>query len=251
LYYTSASDEHPYQLTNIIFRAAETQPEDGAFDFTARDIIFTGGEWNLSGTCRPTEDDDTKLSMFWFCKHSETYADEYFSGIIDKKLGKIVGTAGSEADVERHSITVFLSQQPAEVLVYWPHPKVLAESKYKSLWKFAQNAILHQVRCKMWSWSYFQGRRDNRKRYLDLTIRRDWYGMPLSGEEHVEIYAITRTMYPADSRYLFSVAVRLGASLSERIHPYVHLYTPMTLNCSSEIRRERSCGCCGRDLERD
>jgi hypothetical protein len=25
----------------------------------------------------------------------------------------------------------------------------------------------------------------------------------------------------------------------------------MTLNCSSEIRRERSCGCCGRDLERD
>jgi hypothetical protein len=217
-------------MFNMVFKAAETQPKDKAFAFTAKDTLSTGEEWNLTGTCHPTEDEDdeTKLSISWVLKYSDKYSDDYFSGIFDKKMGKITGTAGLEVDVEKHSDTVFLSQQPAEVLVYRPHPTVLAKNKYISLWRFAQYAILHQVRRKMWSWSYFRDRRDHRKRYLELVIRRGWYGTPLSDEEDEKFYATARTMYPADARYLGSVMVSLA---SKRIHQYVNLHYTMTASC--------------------
>ena len=42
----------------------------------------------------------------------------------------------------------------------------LVRSKYRALWDYAMSAILHDVRRKWWTWSYFAARRDARKNFL-------------------------------------------------------------------------------------
>ena len=42
-----------------------------------------------------------------------------------------------------------------------PHPK------YRALWKYAISTILHDVRGKWWTWSYFAARRNARRNFLD------------------------------------------------------------------------------------
>lgn len=206
-------------MFKIFFKAAKTQPVNGNFEFTAKNTLYTGESWCLTGTCRPTED-EAILSMNWVIRYSESTDDQYFSGTLDRRAGKITGSAGLEEDTDEHTDKVFLSQQPPEVLVNRPHPTVLAEKKYSALWRYALDAVLLQVRRNMWSWSYFRDRRNNLKRHMELSVRRYHYGTPLSDEETIEYFRIKRTMYPADARYLNSELMRLG---SERIHQYVHL----------------------------
>jgi hypothetical protein len=202
-------------MFTMIFKAADVQPQDGAYAFTSTDSLYSGETWSLSGTCRSSEEGESKLMMTWVLKYSEGYDDQYFSGTFDQITNTISGTAGSDSDKKKHWDTVFISQQPAEVLVHRPHPTALVEDRITSLWRFALNAVLLQVRKNMWSWPYFRDRRDNRKRYLELAVRRYWFDKPLSEKENEEYFAVKRTLYPADSRYLASVELRIS---KERIH---------------------------------
>jgi vacuolar protein sorting-associated protein 13A/C len=51
---------------------------------------------------------------------------------------------------------------------YKPAPKLIEDNKYKALWKFAQDSILHEVQDKhrRWTWDYFKERRDERRLYV-------------------------------------------------------------------------------------
>jgi hypothetical protein len=183
--------------------------------FTAAGALNTGEGWSLTGTCRQTEGDQEKLSVSWILKYSEKYDDVYVTGIFDKSTMRIDGTAGSDPDVEQHADIVVLSQQPPDVIIYRPHPTVLAnpEAKISALWQFAHDAILHQVRKQMWSWSYFKARRDNRKEYLDLAMRfhkRYW--------QPQELLSTKRKLFIADQAYLTSLVLKMSGL---RVHVYV------------------------------
>jgi hypothetical protein len=218
LYYDYSSDAHPYQPFCIeTFKPAETQPDDGVFAFTGNGgFPAIGLGWSLSGTCRPKENDQEKLSVTWISKYSDGYDDEYFSGTYDRSTMRIDGTAGPGPDVDEHEDIVVLSQQPADVIIYRPHPTVLTnpEIKISALWQFAKDAILHQVRKRMWSWSYFRARRDNRTRYLDLAQRffRLYYWQPQ------ELLRVKRKLFISDQVYLVSLVQKMSYL---KVHVYV------------------------------
>jgi hypothetical protein len=212
--YDESSTEHPYRLPYTMnFKPSEdAQTEEGVFSFTANESLYNGETYSLAGTSRPSEGD--KLLLAW-CIKSPSYADEYFSCVFNTATNTISGTAGYDPDARNHTDTVFLSQQPPEVLACRPHPAVLAVNRPASLWAFARDAILLQVRRKLWSWSYFRDRRVARKRYLELAIRYDHFNKPLSDEEYREFLKVKRRFSPGDSWFLVSIAIQAGES---RIH---------------------------------
>lgn len=51
---------------------------------------------------------------------------------------------------------------------YKPSNKLIQDNRYKALWRFAQDSILHEVQEKhrRWTWDYFKERRDDRRLYV-------------------------------------------------------------------------------------
>jgi hypothetical protein len=194
-----------------------------SFHFTAQGVNYVREKWQLTGECNPAESNSEKFFITWQSKQTD-YPDEYFEGVFDTASKSIVGSCSPEEHATTFSNGAYLSQQPPEVLVCRPHPGLLADdpelgtNRYRSLWRFALDAVLLQVRRKMWSWSYFRYRRNNRKRYLELKIRSDCYGKPLADEEIMELFAVQKTLLPADARCLLSQAVKASTNI---IHMYV------------------------------
>ena len=76
----------------------------------------------------------------------------------------IVLAAGTDiaASADRKSIPEALADVPTDQRSRTSNPK------YRALWRYAISAILHDVRHKWWTWSYFAARRKTRKNFLNL-----------------------------------------------------------------------------------
>src|ERR1700742_1457627 len=59
-------------LIIMSFAAAEVQPEDGSFSFTATGSVYTGEGWSLTGTCKQAEDDTNLMTINWFLKYTDS-----------------------------------------------------------------------------------------------------------------------------------------------------------------------------------
>ncbi|CAK9783702.1 putative late endosome to vacuole transport-related protein [Cutaneotrichosporon oleaginosum] len=80
----------------------------------------------------------------------------------------------------------------------------------KARWKYALNAIRAEVhdRNRRWSWDYFAERRDQRKKYVDLYVRRLALpeGQTLPPEEETELDDLEKKLSYEDIRFFRSVA---------------------------------------------
>ncbi|THH29709.1 hypothetical protein EUX98_g4473 [Antrodiella citrinella] len=143
-----------------------------------------------------------------------TAQDDHWSGHLDEN-GSLVGYTGWQwrpAEYS-HDQQFILRRLPAEIMALRPSPAEFVDNKYRSLWQFAINATICQVRKKWWSWSFFKERRNNRQRYLLLNIANWTYGRRPEGEEFAEFMRMRKGILAQDGPLIRSMRDHLSNTL--------------------------------------
>jgi hypothetical protein len=79
-------------------------------------------------------------------------------------------------------------------------------------WSYALNAVLNQVRQRLWSWSFFKDRFDKRRHFVDLDFRKTLKRMRrvpqdvVSSQELDDIEYLQQHTLPCDGRFFMSIA---------------------------------------------
>jgi len=165
-------------------------------------------EFTIIGTCEEREG-NTEVSFKRNLPSS--YPSEYWKGEFDLLKQVITGTVAYEENGGEDRLfpfTFYLCRTTPEILRFRPTPADFEERKTESLWKYAIEAIVAQIQRDSWSWSYFRKRRDTRRRFLELWMRRTCGGTPLTPEEQEELTSIRHSLTAQDGRFYHSIAAR-------------------------------------------
>ncbi|KAI0340329.1 hypothetical protein BDW22DRAFT_412068 [Trametopsis cervina] len=143
-----------------------------------------GASYMLTGTSFLSDNQVVKVQFS--IRYSQEFRTKYFFGYI-KRDGTLVGTVGWSEDPSTHQYRFILKRISADIMCQRPSPLEFRANKTRALWTFATRAVLFQVRQRMWSWSYFQERRETRNKLIEFDIRNyTSYGRPLNPEERQE-----------------------------------------------------------------
>lgn len=208
-----------YRTFNFLDPDARLQPSEGmvafrlTFDPCAGTISGTGnshyGSSKISGTCKE-----------WDVGFINEYHDPArgtfklnWNGKYDSSKDIISGE-WSYIDVDQPPVaaggTFYLRRTvPSNLQFLGPNP-VLTNARQR--WRYACDAVLHQARQRLWSWSVFKRVFDTRKRLVDLNFRRMLRRMRrlapelISEEELCEVEGMQRTTVPAEGEFCISIA---------------------------------------------
>ncbi|TCD67366.1 hypothetical protein EIP91_010200 [Steccherinum ochraceum] len=193
--------EYPYSpMTSFTF--LQSQASSQAFGGTGRH--FSNEEFMIRGTCHQ---DERGVVHVRFHLSYAISGEEYYVGHVDP-TGALVGYHSWDQDISesKHTDRFILKQVSQEIMSQRPSPSsLLQEGKARHWWHFATSCVLTEVRRRSWNWSYFQGRRRVRKRYLELNLRLYEYGRPLDEDENEEYLLLRRSLTPADALYYRSL----------------------------------------------
>ncbi|KAL1940585.1 hypothetical protein VTO73DRAFT_8020 [Trametes versicolor] len=209
--------EYPARgMLSLRFHYSDKEGEN----FMGSGVEFDGDRYTISGTCEVDEAGQVSMSF------SMTYGDlviYYSARLLDEFT--LEGWRGYEPD-QLDDWQFVLKKVPAEQMFFRPSPKVLRSSdRPRKLWQYAISTIVHDIRRKNWSWSYFALRRDARKRYVRLFAVSYGRLMPYEAEEWI----LARLLCTAkDARFYHS--------LTERFNRIFPLHQPRWCdNCFSVI----------------
>ncbi|KAL1952244.1 hypothetical protein VTO73DRAFT_1393 [Trametes versicolor] len=170
-------------MTTLFFHAAPPSTQSSSDEpttghkFVGEGTDYEGSEYSVTGTCVASEEG---VDVEW-CMEYDGDVTLYFVGrILDEFT--LSGNQRYDKEVPGHAYLI-LKKAPAEYLCYrpppfelysQPHPlnidyDVTPEQRARGWWRYALNAVLHDVRRKRWTWSFFAERR--RVRQLWFTMR--------------------------------------------------------------------------------
>ena len=167
--------------------------------FRASGVDYDSDAYVLEGTYSTSA--NGVIEVEFQITYESGIAQEFYKGHVDE-AGSLVGYQGFSAEnvtEENHASQFIVRRISPDIMVHRPSPMEFTENKALALWKFARDAILHQIRREMWSWSYFRNRRDIMRRYVELNIRTWDYGPPPSDEERDEFLATRKALVPEDA----------------------------------------------------
>ncbi|KAH9891309.1 hypothetical protein C8Q73DRAFT_650960 [Cubamyces lactineus] len=167
-------------------------------NFTASGVEYDGDTYRISGRCT-VDEDGTILAKFTLA-YSGHLVMHYNGRLVDEYT--IEGKRGFSAD-EGDQGDFILKRIPAEYMSLRPSPLRLRDGNRRlELWQYAISAVLHDVRRRNWSWSYFAGRRDARKLYLKVMSR----SFTISSPDFREQLARSRQLCNAqDARFYYTI----------------------------------------------
>ena len=154
--------------------------------------------YTIKGRCSTLDDGRIEVRFALLARNGGSC--QYFEGHIGKE-GYLTGyysyTEGPTNPGSPYLYTFY--RIPAEILACRPLPAEFTKDRARALWAFARNALLFRARRKLFSWSFFKDRRDRRRRFLALGIRKLLNaGPPLTDEELVESKMSGKLIPPVD-----------------------------------------------------
>ena len=136
--------------------------------YEASEVGALGTAFTILGGYRTKEDGTFEYSF------SRTYAARikktYFIGTLDEDGVTLSGKWGYSLDKMENYFWFKRSIAP-DILVARPPPAEFEENRVRALWNYALTYAQDEARRRLYSWSYFKGRRDMRKEYLELLER--------------------------------------------------------------------------------
>jgi hypothetical protein len=168
--------------------------------------LFTASEranmtdFKIAGECRAGDKPGT-VSVSFKRSFPARYPTQYYTGTWDAKMQTLTGTVWREEDPndsERPSGAFVFKRIAPEHMCFSPAPVELEANKSRALWTFAISAVRSDIRRNRWAWSFFEDRRDIRKRFIELYIRSTTFGPPISQEEWDELSRVKKMMTTAD-----------------------------------------------------
>ncbi|KAI0651487.1 hypothetical protein C8Q79DRAFT_922231 [Trametes meyenii] len=205
-------------MSTLFFHAAphkppSTEPDDKpveeSYPFVGEGTDYEGSEYIVNGTCTAAE--DGRVHVEWCMEYD---GDEvlYFDGLILDEW-TLSGRQSYDRD-QPEDVFLILKKAPPEYLSFRPSPLELSSQPYpfsdpvgdvtpeeraRAYWRYALNAVQHDLRRKRWTWTYFAERRRVRNLWLDL---RSSEAGNLSDEDLREVHLLTT---PADARLYNSI----------------------------------------------
>ena len=142
-----------------------------------------------------------------FAYSAKDWANTELKGTFDPEESSLRGTIVMP-NSNRSGEFVF-KRDPDFVRLY-PAPSAINARKR---WEFAITSVLDRVRQEAWSSRYIHKRLKDRKRYMELVIRR-YYGRNLTGDEEKELIALFPGFYEADAKFYASlVSIHLSKTI--------------------------------------
>ncbi|KAJ7216565.1 hypothetical protein GGX14DRAFT_696336 [Mycena pura] len=197
-------------MLSLTFEPSYVQGDVQHFTGVGRAMRF---DFKISGECRASDRPDQPGIVVLFTRKflSHVPPTDYWIGTWDVATDAITGTLGNEKNRKTHPASFVFKRMPPEHMRFVPAPVELEhkQDKSRALWRFAIEAVRHQVRRDRWSWVFFKERRDTRRRFIELYIRgsgSSTFGVPLSNEECEEFNRILKLLTTADCRFYSSFA---------------------------------------------
>ena len=142
----------------------------------------------------PEEDGKVPLELSFVCVG--TFCG-MFTGKFDPEEKSLRGssTPGQGSDV------IVFKRSPYFVRFYPSPPTITARRR----WEFAMATVLDKIRRDSWSPAYILRRIKDGKRYMELSIRKRYYGRKLNAGEREEYSKLLSALFPGDPRFYASL----------------------------------------------
>ena len=154
--------------------------------------------YKITGKWSPPSDDgripvELKINYptKWHAIELTGFFDPEENSLRGTKFIPIYGTTGE-----------FVFKRDPDFVRFYPTPSVIDARKR---WEFATTSILDRIRRKAWSPLYILKRIKDGKRYMQLSLRLDYYGKHLTEDEEAEYFALFPILYEADARFYASL----------------------------------------------
>ncbi|KAF5351478.1 hypothetical protein D9757_012879 [Collybiopsis confluens] len=173
----------------------------GGFFFTKSDDEDEGGDRNLLGYGSDDSDDD-KIR-----EGSDSSDEESSDGSNNGQ-----GTTDAERSKPRNQIGTFIFNRTPAAAWRFHTPFGGTSKSARERWAFAIAAVLDEVKRTNFSMGFIRERNAERKRFLDLLVRRETHHKfnlsptnCLSNAEGRELRLLTAKIHPADARFYYSL----------------------------------------------
>ena len=152
--------------------------------------------YTLTGTVAVVESGFIQVDMTF--QYAATWGGLALAGYFDREENSIEGILTFSDSTPGEFV---FKREPDFVRLY-PAPSTIDA---RARWKFATAVILDRIRRQSWSPSYILKRIKDGKRYMDLSIRYDYYGKKLGGDEFDEYCDLVSSLYDADAQFYASL----------------------------------------------
>ena len=152
--------------------------------------------YTIAGTTGPLE--GGKMQVDLETKYASMWLDVTLAGYFDPEGDSIKGTVTMS---DGRSGEFVLKRHP-DLVRFYPAPSAINAG---ARWKFAKTVILDRIRRESWSPSNILKRIRDGKRYMELTIRDEYYGKKLDDDEHDGYYGLFPSLYESDVRFYASL----------------------------------------------
>lgn len=155
-----------------------------------------------------TPQEDGKIPMDLKFVYVAIWLDAELTGTFDPEEKSLRGTVklGSGATSGN-----FVFKRDPDFVRFYPSPSSIGTSARKR-WEFATTAVLDRIRRDSWSPTYILQRIKDGKRYMELSLRDDYYGRELDAEEEEEFYKLFSSLLAGDARfYAALITIKLAA----------------------------------------
>jgi hypothetical protein len=95
----------------------------------------------------------------------------------------------------------FVFKRDPDFIRFHPAPSTISARKR---WEFVTTSVLDRIRREAWSSKQILKRLKNRRRYMELALRR-FYGRSLNQEEERELLALFPGLYESDAQFYASL----------------------------------------------
>ena len=152
--------------------------------------------YTLTGTVAVVEGGFIQVDMTF--EYAATWGGLALAGYFDREENSIEGILTFSDSTPGEFV---FKREPDFVRLY-PAPSTIDA---RARWKFATAVILDRIRRQSWSPSYILKRIKDGKRYMDLSIRYEYYGKKLCGDEFDEYCDLVSSLYDADAQFYASL----------------------------------------------
>lgn len=152
-----------------------------------------------------TPEEDGKIPVELKFVYVAIWVDTELAGKFDPEEKSLRGTIkfGSGATGD------FVFKRNPDSVRFYPSPSTITARKR---WEFAVATVLDRIRRDSWSPTYMLRRIKDGKRYMELSIRSNYYGRKLSENEEKESYDLFSSLLVGDARFYASlITIKLAA----------------------------------------
>ena len=154
--------------------------------------------YKITGKWSPPSD-DRKVPVELKLNYPTMWADIELTGFFDPEEDSLRGTMLIPND---GATGEFVFKRDPDFVRFYPAPSVIDARKR---WEFATTSVLDHLRRKAWSPLCILKRIKDGKRYMQLSLRLNYYGRDLDEDEVTEFLALFPVLYEADTRFYASL----------------------------------------------